>query len=397
MKETKRLLSLILTAVLIFSCIGAGMAVSAATPEATVSYASQTATVEAEAGETVLIKITENPCTALSAKYSFSNKNLFSSVTSSKNTPSGSDSGSMFTAFGVASPTNVTYTLTAVVKADASVGDRCVVTFSDCKYSSEMGGLGQHKDYTMTVTVVVKAPVPTSSSTTKPTSSSNTKPTSTKKPTTGLDFTELNKAIAAGEGLVAAEYTADSWANYETALQAAIAARNAKKQADIDAATNALKAAQAALVKVSADNKTELENYLQTVKKFLEEDKLSAAYKVLSEAVANAEAAVAGGSKEDIDAAYTKLKAAFEAYKKTLEDLKTSEIVEVEKVVEKEPEGPFCNIFFHKLLLVLLIISLILNVLFVVYYVYLRKQKENAPKNEAPSGSNDSDASDILR
>ncbi len=397
MNDIKRLLSLILTVLLITGCFGVGMAASAASPEATVSYLSRTATVEAEAGETVLIKITENPCTALSAVYSFSNKGLFSSVTSSKNTPSGLDSGSMFTAYGVTTPTNVTFTLTAVVSSTAAVGDRCVVSFTDCKYASEMGGQGQHKDYEMSVTVVVKAPTtPPSSSTTKP-STTTKKPTTTTKAPTGLNFTELNKAIAAGEALVAADYTADSWANYETALQAAIAARNAKKQSDIDAATAALKAAQEALVKVSGDDKAELESYLQTVKKFLEEDKLGAAYSALSAAVTEAEAALASGVKEQIDAAYSKLKAAFETYKTTLEGLKETEIVEVEKVVEKEPEGPFCNIFLHKLLLILLIISLILNVLFVVYFVYLRKQKENEPKDEAPSDSNDSDGSDILR
>jgi len=403
MKNFKRLLSLALTAVLIFSLICTGMAVSAATPVATVSYASPNATVEVEAGQTVKINVTEDPCTSLQANYSYSNKNLFSSVTSSRNTSSGSDSGSKFTAFGVASPTNVTFTLTAVVNTGAAVGDKCVITFSDCRHAKALGGLDQYKGYTLTVTVVVKAPVPTSSSTTKPTSSSTTKPTvstkpsvTTKKPTTGLDFTELNKAIAAGEALVAADYTADSWANYETALQAAIAARNAKKQADNDAATNALKAAQAALVKAAGDNKAELENYIQTVKKFLEEDKLSVAYKLLNEAVSTAEAAVAGGSKEEIDAAYSKLKAAFEAYKKAIDDLKTTETIEVEKVVEKDPEGPFCNIFCHKLLLILLIISLILNVLFVIYFVYLRKQKENETK-PAASSSDDDDASDILR
>lgn len=392
MNTTKRFLSMLLTVLLIVSCFGVEMAAFSASPA--------TKTVEVYAGETYDLVFSEDNCYGIECDIRYDNEALFSSIN-----PWSNNNGRVLKNKVIlhgSQPENYAAYLKVTIKADAAVGSRCTVTFYDCIRSDSVDGSGP-EGYEKSVTVVVvQKPTPTSSSTTKPTSSSTTKPTvstkpsvTTKKPTTGLDFTELNKAIAAGEALVAADYTADSWANYETALQAAIAARNAKKQADIDAATNALKAAQAALVKAAGDNKAELESYIQTVKKFLEEDKLSVAYKLLNEAVSTAEAAVAGGSKEEIDAAYSKLKAAFEAYKKAIDDLKTTETIEVEKVVEKDPEGPFCNIFCHKLLLILLIISLILNVLFVIYFVYLRKQKENEPKPAA--SSDDNDASDILR
>ena len=48
-------------------------------------------------------------------------------------------------------------------------------------------------------------------------------------------YTELNKQIGIAEGLKEDEYTADSWAKMEAALADAIAARESKDQAVVDA------------------------------------------------------------------------------------------------------------------------------------------------------------------
>ncbi len=64
-----------------------------------------------------------------------------------------------------------------------------------------------------------------------------------------LNYTDLNNAIAAANGLVATDYTADSWADLMKALGAAEAINGkAASQAEIDAAAEALNAAVAALV-----------------------------------------------------------------------------------------------------------------------------------------------------
>jgi len=62
-----------------------------------------------------------------------------------------------------------------------------------------------------------------------------------------IDYTELNKQIGIAEGLNADDYTAESWANLEAALEDARAARESIEQDVVDAAAAALKAAIDAL------------------------------------------------------------------------------------------------------------------------------------------------------
>lgn len=62
-----------------------------------------------------------------------------------------------------------------------------------------------------------------------------------------IDYTELNKQIGIAEGLNADDYTAESWANLEAALEDARAARESIKQDVVDAAAAALKTAIDAL------------------------------------------------------------------------------------------------------------------------------------------------------
>ncbi len=64
-----------------------------------------------------------------------------------------------------------------------------------------------------------------------------------------LDFTALNAAIAAAEALKEADYTAETWAAMKTALDAAKAAKTATEQDAITAAANALNINAAGLVK----------------------------------------------------------------------------------------------------------------------------------------------------
>lgn len=66
-----------------------------------------------------------------------------------------------------------------------------------------------------------------------------------------VDKSKLNAAIMAAEALNEADYTAESWAELETALAAAktVAAKYGATQTEVDAALNALTTAQAALEK----------------------------------------------------------------------------------------------------------------------------------------------------
>ena len=74
-------------------------------------------------------------------------------------------------------------------------------------------------------------------------------------PAATVDTAALEKAVSESETLKESDYTAESWAAYQAALQSARAALKAKEsQETVDAAKAALDAAKAGLVKASDSN-----------------------------------------------------------------------------------------------------------------------------------------------
>ena len=385
----KKLFSVLLSLVMLISVLSVGVvAVSAAsTPDSQV--------IEAYAGETIKVKFIEDNCYGVSGDIEYSNRNLFSSLT-----PNTSSYGKITESkFILSSFDKVTceVILTVKIAADAKVGDTCVVSFTNCELVEENVDFTGRSDYTKNVTVkVIKKPTTTSSTTTtttktttsttkKPTATQSTAPTTkaptkpattgTKAPVANLDLTELNKQIGIAESLNEAEYTADSWAQLESALKAAIKARKAKTQNDVNKAAGALRDAIAALVKIDA---SALEKLVADVNGFLKDNDLASVWEELHAALNQADAALKSGDQTAIDAAYTRLDAAFKALKAKLEELGKSDVVIQEVEVQGEC-GEDCHVWWHYLLLILLIISAILNVVFIVLVIlYFIKKKKNA-------------------
>ena len=359
----KKVFSVLLSLVMLMSLLSVGVAVSAATPDSQV--------VEAYAGQSIKIKFTEDNCYGVSGAIEYSNRNLFASLT-----PGGSTSYGKITdkAFILSSFDKVTceVILTVKIADDAKVGDTCVVSFTDCELVENNEDFSGRSGYTKTVTVkIVKKPTTTQSTTKKPTT------TGTKAPVANLDYTELNTQIGISEALVESEYTADSWAQMVSAQKAAIKARNAKTQNEINKAADALRDAIAALVKI--DNSA-LAQLIADVKGYLEGNELADVWTELYEALSEAEIALESGDQEAINAAYTRLSDAFAALKDELANLGE------EKVVVQEVEVPctekchiWKNTIWHPLLIILLIVSALLNVVLAVIIIsYMNKRKKNA-------------------
>ena len=373
----KKVFSVLLALVTLMGLLNVGVAVSAATPD--------TQVIEAAAGETIEIKFTEDNCYGVSGAIEYSNRNLFSSLT-----PGGTTSYGKVTdkAFILSSADKVTceVVLTVKISADAKIGDTCVVSFTDCELVENNVDYSGRSGYTKTVTVkVVKKETPTTKPTTKPTPKPTEKPasttkkpatTTTKKPAANLDLTELNKQIAIAEALTESDYTADSWAQLVSALKAAKNARYAKTQSAVNKATEALKEAIAALVRI---DRSALENLIAEIKAFLEENDLTDVWTELYEALSEAEAALQSGDQEAINAAYERLSAAFQALKDELAKLGEDKVVIQEVEVEAKCDEK-CHVWSrHLLWIILLIISAVLNVIFIVLVVlYFVKRKKNA-------------------
>ena len=125
-----------------------------------------------------------------------------------------------------------------------------------------------------------------------------------------------------------------------------------------------------------------LEQLMDEIKGFLEENDLTSVWEELRNALDDADDALKSGDQDAIDDAYTRLDAAFKALKAKLDELSKPQFVDKEVYVEVPPEGPYCNIWLHKLWPILLIISALLNVVFVVLTVmYFVKRKKNTVDN----------------
>jgi len=134
-----------------------------------------------------------------------------------------------------------------------------------------------------------------------------------------VDYTELNKQIGIAEGLKEDEYTADSWAKMEAALADAIAARESKDQAVVDAAAEALKNAIAALEKkpvAPAVDYTKLNEQIAIAEGLNKDDYTAESWANLVLVLADAIAARKSDSQAEVDAATAALKAAIAALQK---------------------------------------------------------------------------------
>ena len=379
MKNIKKLFSVVLIVVMLASMFSLGMvAQAAATPSAQ--------TIKAAPGETVTIKLSEGDCFGLDGSIKYSNRSMFSSVTPG-NSPYGPITATKFILSNF-EKVEFVVTLTAKISADAQVGDTCTVTFSDYLRVDDKTG-NDFKDglnKSVTVQVIEKKVDPSSKpsgSSSKPTTSSkptSSKPTTTSKPaSTGLDFTSLKKQISIANGLTESDYSADSWANMQTALAAAKAALKASTQAEINTAASNLKKAIANLVRLYDEDLSAL---IKEAKDFLAKDELKALSDRLVAAIEAAEKALKNGNDEAVALATKELKDALAAYKAKLEELGKGEIIGVDTPVEVNPTDDYCNIWLHKLWLILFIVSFVINLGLVGFGIYyFKRRKKNFTDN----------------
>lgn len=136
--------------------------------------------------------------------------------------------------------------------------------------------------------------------------------------TVEVNTSNLEAAIAKAKGLTAADYTADSWAELQTALTAADAALTAKEsQKAVDTAAGNLTAAIDALKKKPEEVKVNTEKLKAAIAKadaLKEADYTADSWKAMQTALTEAKTALGAKESQDkVDAAETKLTAAIGA------------------------------------------------------------------------------------
>ena len=116
----------------------------------------------------------------------------------------------------------------------------------------------------------------------------------------------------------------------------------------------------------------------------MQDDELSTLWEALAAAIENAEAALKSGDPDAIVKANAELEAALAAYKSKLEELGKGEIIENDKPVEVLPDYDYCNIWLHRLWLILLIVSFVINLGFAGLTVYYFVQRKKNRTDDTP-------------
>ena len=380
MKTMKKLLTLALTLALLAGVFTLG------------TFA---ADASAEAGQTVSVTLSFPNAYGVNGTLEYTNQGILENIKVTSNLV-GSCTATKYFASGT-ELTTVNIIVTAKIAASAPVGASCTITAIGDVTVDDMGNL---RDGMATATITVKAaPAPDPDPTPTPTPEPDPTPTPTPNPgnntsggnttpgnnTSGgnqtgkaVDYTELNRQIEAAKALAKGEYTAQSWQDMQQALEAAEKLTTSRSQANVDAGAKALADAIAKLEKIDL---AKLKAAISATEELLKDNDFAGKWDPMITALEAARENLESGDQAAVDAAEKALTEALNGVKAALAEMKGEEkIVEV----EKEPSYAFCNIRFHKVLLVLFIISAVINVAFIVLLVlWLLRRKKNT-KDSTP-------------
>ena len=380
MKTIKKLLTLALTLALLAGVFTLG------------TFA---ADASAEAGQTVSVTLSFPNAYGVNGTLEYTNQGILENIKVTSNLV-GSCTDTKYFASGT-ELTTVNIIVTAEIAASAPVGASCTITAIGDVTVDDMGRL---RDGMATATITVKAaPAPDPDPTPTPTPEPDPTPTPTPNPgnntsggnttpgnnTSGgnqtgkaVDYTELNRQIEAAKALEKGEYTAQSWQDMQQALEAAEKLTTSRSQANVDAGAKALADAIAKLEKIDL---AKLKAAISATEELLKDNDFAGKWDPMITALEAARENLESGDQAAVDAAEKALTEALNGVKAALDEMKGEEkIVEV----EKEPSYAFCNIRFHKVLLVLFIISAVINVAFIVLLVlWLLRRKKNT-KDSTP-------------
>ena len=189
------------------------------------------------------------------------------------------------------------------------------------------------------------------------------------------NYSNLTLQIALANGLNQGDYTAESWALMEEALEEANSALKSSRQYVVDCAAETLQEAMDGLVEMDYTALQEALEELETFRGNYPE--IYDLWFDAAELIPSAETLFGSGDQAGVDAAAAKLRGLLSQLEEKLSSLSHPVTVVQEVEVEVLPETDYCNIRFHETLPVLLIASLVVNLGLVVTIVILVRKKKN--------------------
>lgn len=255
-----------------------------------------------------------------------------------------------------------------LVKVAGNPGDSCTVTVN-YKTSVSQG------DAIVTVT---PAPLVYQITIKQNTPAPSPAPSPAPTPTVPMELEELNNQIAVAEGLEQGKYTADSWANLQTALTSAYGARQSRDQQVIDQIAARLKDAIAALVKMDY---VVLSAAIDAAKVLVSGDDAGKLWTELNNALTEAMGLLDSGDQAKVDAAAQRLLDAVSAVQRYLSQKEDTPVETLPQPTIPEEDDDRCDYPSHKVWPVLFWISLVLNIacgaLIVTYFIAKAKNRKD--------------------
>ncbi len=328
------------------------------------------AAVSGKAGQTVKVTFSFPNAYGANGHITYSNPGILSDVSVSSNL-AGTCTKDAFLVFGI-SKTTVTVTVTAKINSSAKAGDSCTISIADAEYTVNDNG---------DVASSPKSDVITVAATQSGGNQGGNSGGNNNKPSSKIDYTELNRQIKIASSLEKTGYTDASWKNMTDALAAARKLTSSNSQSAVDAGAKRLADAIAALEKVDY---SKLREALDQVQSFIDGSDFASTWAALMGAVDNGNSMLKSGNQADIDAAAEALITCLDAMKAKLNDMTKTVEVPVEVPVEVEPSGPYCNITWHLVLIILFFVSLAVNIVFVVLTVLWFMKKKKNTKDTTP-------------
>ena len=332
------------------------------------------AAVSGKAGQTVKVTFSFPNAYGANGHITYSNPGILSDVSVSSNL-AGTCTKDAFLVFGTAK-TTVTVTVTAKISSSAKAGDSCTISVADGEYAVDIDGNVTPAPKSDVITVAA-----TQSGGNQGGNQGGNSGGNNNKPSSKIDYTELNRQIKIASSLEKTGYTDASWKNMTDALAAARKLTSSNSQSAVDAGAKRLADAIAALEKVDY---TKLREALDQVQSFIDGSDFASTWAALMGAVDNGNSMLKSGNQADIDAAAEALITCLDAMKAKLNEMTKTVEVPVEKPIEVEPSGPYCNITWHLVLIILFFVSLAVNIVFVVLTVLWFMKKKKNTKDTTP-------------
>lgn len=206
--------------------------------------------------------------------------------------------------------------------------------------------------------------------------------TSSEETAVNIDYSKLEIQVAMVNGLNEYDYTKETWAVLDEAMQQGVALfGKAEQQSEVVSAAKAIEDAVSGLVRMDY---SKLEDALSAVYDFIGSDtELYDVWAKINEAEKKARPLLVSGNQKAVDDAAAEINALLEEIDALGRVEEEPEVVIKEVEVEVPPSDDYCNIPMHRTWPVLFFISLALNFAMagLVYYVFTKRRNttDNIP------------------